>query len=67
MASRDEGARRVCIQHRMLDDERLAFSRKHGVDVYCWTVDDAGKARRLVERGVDGIISNDLALFEALS
>lgn len=66
MAPRDSGARRVCIEHRFMDVEKQSFLEQHGVDVYCWTVDDAGEAAALVDRGVDGITSNDLQLLASL-
>ncbi|HET8944052.1 MAG TPA: glycerophosphodiester phosphodiesterase [Dehalococcoidia bacterium] len=66
MAPGDPGARRVCIEHRFMDAEKQGFLEQHGVDVYCWTVDDAAEAAALVERGVDGITSNDLGLLAGL-
>lgn len=66
MAGQDEGVRRVCIEHRFLSGERARFLDERGVDVFCWTVDDAEAARRLVSAGVDGIISNDLDVLAGL-
>jgi glycerophosphoryl diester phosphodiesterase len=63
---REEATREVCIHHRMVDAKRAAFLETHGIDTYCWTVDNAGKAAALVARGVDGVISNDLALLAGL-
>jgi glycerophosphoryl diester phosphodiesterase len=40
-----------------------AYARK-GCAVWCWTVDDAGDARRARDAGVAAIISNDLAAIE---
>jgi glycerophosphoryl diester phosphodiesterase len=62
----DERVRRVCIEHRFLNEERIRFLEGQGVNVYCWTVDDRGEARRLSAAGVDGIISNDLQLLAEL-
>lgn len=56
----------VCIQHRFLTDERLAFLKERGAGIYAWTVDDPAEAEALVRRGVDGIISNNLALLAKL-
>ena len=45
-----------------------AISRAHeiGAAVYVWTVDDPALARRLVDAGVDGIITNDPRIFTTL-
>ncbi|MFL5967832.1 MAG: glycerophosphodiester phosphodiesterase [Gaiellaceae bacterium] len=45
-----------------------AIRRAHDVDaaVYVWTVDDAALARRLVDAGADGIITNDPRIFRSL-
>ena len=66
LAPSDDGARRVCIEHRFLDDQKLSFLKRLGTGTYCWTVDDARDAARLVAGGVDGIISNDLVLLARL-
>jgi glycerophosphoryl diester phosphodiesterase len=58
---------RVCIQHAFWTKERAHVLRACGISVYCWTVDDPGAARALIERGADGIISNDLALLTGLA
>jgi glycerophosphoryl diester phosphodiesterase len=62
----NEPVRRVCIEHRFLNEERVRFLEEHGVNVYCWTVDDGEEARRLAAAGADGIISNDLELLAEL-
>jgi glycerophosphoryl diester phosphodiesterase len=62
----DERVRRVCIEHRFLNEERVRFLEEQGVNVYCWTVDDRDEARRLAAVGADGIISNDLDLLAEL-
>lgn len=57
----------VCIEHRFLTDARLAFLKAHAASVYTWTVDQPDAAHALIERGVDGIISNNLRLLSSLS
>lgn len=66
LVSDDERVRRVCIEHRFLNEERALFLRQHGVEVFCWTVDHPDEAQRLVASGMDGIISNDLDLLTGL-
>jgi len=63
---RGEATRRVCIEHRFMDGERASLLEAGGVDVYCWTVDDAAEAGALIARGVDGVISNNLGLLASL-
>ena len=58
--------RQVCISHHFFDDEKARVLEQHGVNVYVWTIDDPKAARRWVEQGADGIISNDLGLLENL-
>jgi glycerophosphoryl diester phosphodiesterase len=66
LVGEDERVRRVCIEHRFLNEERVRFLEEQGVNVYCWTVDDRDEARRLAAAGADGIISNDLDLLAEL-
>jgi len=62
-----QGISRICIEHRFLDGEKVQLLREKGVSVYCWTVDSRQEAGRLLEQGVDGIISNDLSLLASLA
>jgi glycerophosphoryl diester phosphodiesterase len=62
----DERVRKVCIEHRFLNEERVRYIEEKGVDIFCWTVDDLTEARRLVAAGADGIISNNLELLDEL-
>lgn len=49
---------------KVLTPSLLRAAHRHGVEVHVWTVNDAGSMRRLVEGGVDGIVTDraDLAL-----
>lgn len=66
VAERAGRAPDVCIQHRFLTDDRLHFLKDHGARIYTWTVDSAAEAESLLDRGVDGIISNNLDLLATL-
>lgn len=61
-----DSARQICMYHRTWDAEKQAFLEERGVNVYVWTVDDEPTARELVQRGVDGITSNNLPLLAEL-
>jgi glycerophosphoryl diester phosphodiesterase len=62
----NDGPQYVCIQHRFLTDDRLALLKDRGTGIYAWTVDDPAEAESLLDRGVDGIISNNLRLLAGL-
>lgn len=47
--------------HSMVDEAYMKRAHQWGVRVNVWTVDDPDEARRLVELGVDSIITNDPA------
>ena len=64
--NKHERLRHVCISQRFIDDEKARVLEQNGVNVYVWTIDDPEAARHYVERGADGIISNDLGLLENL-
>lgn len=45
-------------EHTMVDARYMAWARRHGYRVNVWTVDDPDEMRRLIDLGVDGIITN---------
>ena len=56
--------------HRLLlaRPERARQCRDAGIDVACWTVDDPGAAKRLVQMGVTRLTTNEVDLIrEAVS
>ena len=59
--------RGVCMSREFLSDAVAQLLKERGLQLFCWTVDDPEEARRLVERGVDGIISNNIPLLEQLA
>ena len=62
-----EKAHDICIQHHFLSEEKLHFLKEHQSSIYAWTVDQPEPAHKLVQRGVDGIISNNLRLLSSLA
>lgn len=44
--------------HTMVDARYVAWARRRGYRVNVWTVDDLDEMRRLINLGVDGIITN---------
>jgi len=62
----DSRLRGVCMAREFLNDEIVRFLGDNGLQVFCWTIDDAAEARELLALGVDGIISNSIPLLEQL-
>jgi glycerophosphoryl diester phosphodiesterase len=44
--------------HTIVDDAYLGWAKQRGFSVHTWTVDDPGEMQRLVDGGVDIIITN---------
>ena len=64
---RDIDALQIPERHsglKILTPALLRAAHRNDVEVHVWTVNDAGDMRRLVEAGVDGIVTDraDLAL-----
>jgi glycerophosphoryl diester phosphodiesterase len=53
----------VMAHWRLVSDALVAAVREGGGELYAWTVDEAPLIDRLIEMGVDGIITNDPRLF----
>jgi len=49
----------LMLQHRVVTREAVARAHALGVSVLTWTVDDPRDVKRVVEAGVDGVITND--------
>jgi glycerophosphoryl diester phosphodiesterase len=60
------GVEAMWVYHPLITARLARITRLAGVELIAWTVDDLAKMRRLVERGVDGICSNDPRLFSQL-
>jgi glycerophosphoryl diester phosphodiesterase len=54
----ESGAQAVGWQFLTLREEQIGLAHARGLKVWAWTVDDPKAAERLIEWGVDGIISN---------
>jgi glycerophosphoryl diester phosphodiesterase len=53
----------VTWHHSLITPERVARLHERGLFVYAWTVDDVATMRRVVDAGVDGVITNRPELF----
>ena len=60
------GVEAMWVYHPLVTARLTRITKLAGVELIAWTVDDLSKMRRLVERGVDGICSNDPRLFARL-
>jgi glycerophosphoryl diester phosphodiesterase len=60
------GVEAMWVYHPLVTARLARITRLARVELIAWTVDDLPKMRRLVERGVDGICSNDPRLFSEL-
>lgn len=56
----------ICIHRSLLDEDRARFLHENAIEFYCWAVEDASDARRLMALGARGIISFDLHLLGSL-
>ena len=62
---RRAGATAVMLQHRLVTSEAVRRAHALDVPVLAWTVDDLADLSRVVEAGVDGVITNDPRIFVA--
>lgn len=52
------GAEFLSVNHRICSRPFIGAAQKSGLKIYPWTVNHPTRIRQMVERGVDGIISN---------
>ncbi len=60
------GVEAMWVYHPLVSARLARITALAGVELIAWTVDDLSRMRRLVDRGVDGICSNDPRLFAEL-
>ena len=58
------GAESVHINHIRFIPEIARVCHAHGLNVYCYTVNDVTLARQLAQQGVDGIFTDDVTIFK---
>jgi glycerophosphoryl diester phosphodiesterase len=56
----------VAVNHRLLDAARVARLKEAGCQMVAWTVNSLDRARQLIGWGVDGVVSDHVAILEAL-
>jgi glycerophosphoryl diester phosphodiesterase len=56
----------VTIREGLLDEDTVAWLKSNGLVVYAWVVNGFDRLNELVEWGVDGIVTDNLAILELL-
>jgi glycerophosphoryl diester phosphodiesterase len=54
------------VYHPLVTPRLARICDLAGVELIAWTVDDAARMQKLVDAGVDGLVSNDPRLFQQL-
>ena len=60
------GVEAMWVYHPLISARLARITKLAGVELIAWTVDDLAKMERLVDKGADGICSNDPRLFAQL-
>ena len=63
--ARRAGAGAVMLQHRLVTEASVRRAHAAGLPVLAWTVDERADLDRVVDAGVDGVITNDPRIFVA--
>jgi glycerophosphoryl diester phosphodiesterase len=61
------GVESMWVYHPLVSRRLARITELAGVELIAWTVDDLPRMQRLVEDGVNGLVSNDPRLFDRLS
>ena len=60
------GVHAMWVYHPLVSPRLARICQYGGVELIAWTVDDERRMHKLVEMGVDGLVSNDPRLFKRL-
>jgi len=52
------GSSLLNVDHRLVTEDFIYETRRRGITLWCWTVDDIDRMRELQELGIQGITSN---------
>ena len=63
---RRAGATALMLQHALVTPRAVARAHALGAPVLAWTVDERADLERVIEAGVDGVITNDPRIFAAI-
>jgi glycerophosphoryl diester phosphodiesterase len=58
----EKSGARVVVWSREITSEAVAYAHQRGIKVWVYTIDDPALAGRMLDAGVDGIISNNISL-----
>ncbi len=61
------GVESMWVYHPLVSRRLARITELAGVELIAWTVDDLPRMNKLVEAGVNGLVSNDPRLFDRLS
>jgi glycerophosphoryl diester phosphodiesterase len=51
---------------RLVDRTLIGRAHESGLQVHVWTIDDEAEMRRLIDLGVDGLMTDEPALLKAV-
>jgi glycerophosphoryl diester phosphodiesterase len=60
------GVESMWVYHPLISRRLARITKLAGVELIAWTVDDLTRMQRLVDAGVNGLVSNDPRLFAAI-
>ena len=53
---------KVAVWNQQVSEEAVQLAHRHGLKVWVYTINDSDLARRLLDMGVDGLITNNISL-----